>query len=245
MAPLNQIYRRLLQAPVGLLYPLACEICQQPLDSDQPFALCAGCSGLLAAKRPACARCGMSLPDQPLPCPHCRRGKKYSFASIVRLGVYDDALRESVLRMKTAANEPLAAAVTSWMARHCEGLLREQAADCVVPVPMHWRRRWLHGTNSAETIADVLARELRLPLRRVLVRTRHTEPQGPLSPRQRRQNVKGVFAVGRFRRLRGCRILLVDDILTTGATCHEASKVLRKAGAAQVSVAVIARAEGL
>jgi len=110
-------------------------------------------------------------------------------------------------------------------------------------VPMYWKRRLVRGTNSPEIIARSVAAGLGVKARgRLLVRCRNTLPQADLSPRHRFSNVKGAFRVRKHRDLDGARVLLVDDILTTGATCSEAARALKKAGAAVVAAAVVARA---
>ena len=111
---------------------------------------------------------------------------------------------------------------------------------------MHWTRKIWRGTNSPETIAERLARHLDIPLAsHLLVRCRRTAPQASLSPSKRLANVRGAFRAARHPDLPGARLLLVDDIMTTGATVNEAAKMLTRAGAAFVAVVVPARAEGL
>jgi ComF family protein len=101
------------------------------------------------------------------------------------------------------------------------------------------------GVNNPELLAERLGRRLGVPvINRSLVRRRHTPTQAGLSPRERHLNVRGAFAVRRPRRVVGRRILLVDDVMTTGATCNEATRCLLEAGAADVSVATLARASG-
>jgi ComF family protein len=110
---------------------------------------------------------------------------------------------------------------------------------------MHWMRRLVRGINNPDVLADLLSRHLDAPLATAgLVRRRNTLPQKDLSPRERRLNVRGAFRVRKGYNVKGAHVLLVDDILTTGATASEAARVLKRAGAATVGVAVLARAEG-
>lgn len=123
--------------------------------------------------------------------------------------------------------------------------LTDYRADVVVPMAMHWSRRMVRGVNGPEISAEVVAGELGVPMaRRLLVRRRKTRRQFNLSPPQRFRNVRQAFGVSAGYHLDAARVLLVDDILTTGATCSEAARVLRGAGAEEVGVAVLARAEG-
>ncbi|HEY3930483.1 MAG TPA: phosphoribosyltransferase family protein [Candidatus Koribacter sp.] len=119
----------------------------------------------------------------------------------------------------------------------------------IVPVPLHPARRRSRGYNQAELIAKFALRELRDPrlmlAPKVLVRTRFTESQTGFTREQRRHNLHGAFAVPDRAHLRGRRVLLVDDVLTTGATADECSRILLRAGAEQVLVATVARAVSL
>jgi ComF family protein len=123
--------------------------------------------------------------------------------------------------------------------------IRNELADAwVAPVPLHWRKRWSRGYNQADALSVSLARRLNLPLRPVLRRVVATPPLATLSRTQRSRLMRGAFRVQRSTRLRGRTVLLVDNILTTGATCGAAARALKQAGAARVVALVIGRAEG-
>jgi ComF family protein len=111
----------------------------------------------------------------------------------------------------------------------------------VVPVPLHWWRHWRRGFNQAEALARALARRLDLPIRRPLRRIKPTEKLAELSPTERARALRGAFRARKSPGLVGRTVLLVDDVLTTGATCGAAARALKQAGAARVVVAVIAR----
>jgi ComF family protein len=145
--------------------------------------------------------------------------------------------------MKKPKHDMLSAAFGRLLAERRRELLLEIRPDIIVPIPMHWIRRLGRGKNNPEMIASCLAKPLRIPVRRgILVQCRNTPPQTGLPLSKRFQNVRGAFRVRRPNAVKGARVLLVDDVLTTGATCSEAAKMLKKAGAALVAVAVIARA---
>ena len=114
-------------------------------------------------------------------------------------------------------------------------------ADLVVPVPLHWRRRLDRGFNQAESIARALAAALDLPLVSALRRHRHTRAQARLERGERARNPRGAFALGDAQRLRGARVLLVDDVVTTAATVEAAARTLKSAGVERVLVAAVAR----
>jgi ComF family protein len=147
--------------------------------------------------------------------------------------------------MKHTNGEPLAAALGNLWAAHASDRLRQLAADVVVPVPLHWWRRWWRGYNQSEALAKVLAAHLHLPLQcRWLRRIRNTPRQVQQTPAERPTNVRGAFRATKLAKFRSKTVLLVDDVLTTGSTASEAAGALRDAGAARVIVAVLARSQG-
>ena len=180
----------------------------------------------------------------PQGCPRCRT-RKLRFQGVVSLGTYDGPLRHAVLQMKRPSGEALTIAVTHLLCDRVGGQIKNFRVDLIVPIPMHWTRRWARGTNSAEIIAEVVAQRHALPIAgRLLVRRRKTRRQFNLHPGERIRNIHSAFRLSAGYHFSAARVLLVDDILTTGATCNEAAKVLRAAGARRVAVAVVARAEG-
>jgi ComF family protein len=195
---------------------------------------------------PQCPRCAGNVgPYAELAdgCHHCR-GTSFPFDRVVRLGPYDGRLREVVLRMKHATGEGLAEVVGELWAECANARLRELAAEVVVPVPLHWWRRWRRGYNQSEALARPIAARLGLPCRPSCVRrVRYTPEQTSQTPAGRVENVRGAFrACGSA--VVGRTVLLVDDVLTTGSTAAEAARALRQGGARRVSVAVLARAHG-
>jgi ComF family protein len=239
--------RRGLPAAVDVLFPPACARCRVPLESAGARLLCEDCSLLLVDDSPRCPRCAGRLvsatgvqPD----CIHCA-SRRFAFRQVVCLGDYAGPLRDVVLALKHHRAAGLALAVADLLAARRAELLRSLAVDAVAPVPMHWLRRARRGVNSPDLLARRLARALGVPLAdHLLRRSKATRTQASLSPRARRQNVRGAFRACPHRDLPGARVLLVDDVLTTGATCHEAARTLTRAGAAHVAVAVLARASG-
>ena len=230
---------------LNLLFPPRCANCDADLpDGDGDVRLCADCRLLLAPEVwPCCSACGAAgrLAES---CPWCRK-MRLRFDAVVPLGGYHQGLRDVVLRMKRPAHRTLSAAMGRLLAERRGKLLADFRPDVIVPIPMFWARRLVRGANNPEILAARLGRHLRVPVRlRLLVRRRNTSPQMNLSPSARFKNVRGAFAVSSKSGLQDARVLLVDDTLTTGATCSEAAKMLKRAGAAAVACAVIARAQG-
>lgn len=235
------------RAITDLLLPPRCALCDGELETAQRPLLCAACRfRLVPASPPRCPKCALSLRQAFVTadgCPQCV-GERFHFSRAWAIGDYAGELREAVLRMKHAREEPLTAAMADLVWALLGAELSAWKPDGVVPVPMHWLRRWLRGTNSAATLAELLGGRLSAPLfRRLVVRRRFTRPQSGLSPPERKVNVRGAFRLRGAARYAGKTILIVDDILTTAATTNEMARLLLRAGAAAVAVAVVARAD--
>lgn len=156
--------------------------------------------------------------------------------------VYDDASRRPVLDLKRSGRRDGLASFAGWMAQAGSSLLDE--ADVIVPVPLHYVRLASRGFNQSAWLAGSLARRSGTPLCvDALKRTRRTPTQGGLSARARRRNVAGAFTVrpSRAGLMQGKRVLLVDDVLTTGATLSACTRALKRAGARHVDILVLAR----
>lgn len=239
------------QAVSDLLFPPACLYCDGQLtDPATSILLCESCrKELTPTSGPRCQVCGGTVSEfggegGEEGCGHCRDFRLH-FDTVVPLGSYKGQLRSAVLRMKRSQDEPLAAAMAELLWSQTSARLMDWNPDVVVPVPMFWFRRWVRGTNSPEIVSALLADKLQKPVSlKGLIRNRNTKPQGTLPPGHRFQNVRDAIALSQNFSWNDARVLLVDDILTTGATCSEAARVLKKAGAAAVAVTVVARAHG-
>ncbi len=229
-----------------LVYPGHCLACGLPLEEDQA-SFCAPCSAALFTDPvPCCPRCAATVGPFGVvdgQCSRCR-DEGFAFEAALRLGPYDGLLRQIILRLKDQRGEGLAELLGERWAEQAGPSFRALRPDAVVPVPLHFWRRMARGYNQSLAVARGLSVRLGVPCRRWwLHRVRNTPPQTAQSAAGRKENVKGAFAVRSGAGLRGCRVLLVDDVMTTGATAGEAARVLRAAGAAAVAVAVLARAE--
>jgi ComF family protein len=122
-------------------------------------------------------------------------------------------------------------------------LPREERFDFVTAVPLHWRRRWQRGFNQSELLARAIAHRWNIPCVRVLRRVRSTPAQAGLSNSRRRRNVAGAFACSNAQLVSGRRVLLVDDVLTTGSTAAACAYALKQAGAARITFLTVARAD--
>ncbi|QJW99720.1 ComF family protein [Frigoriglobus tundricola] len=231
-----------------LLYPKPCLICDLPEGGAQePFrhGLCSECyRSVTHDPYPACPRCAQTTgphADTAHGCAECR-GFPFGFDRVIRLGPYAGKLREAVLRTKHLPGEGLADLLGRAFAECQRPALEAAEVDLVVPVPLHWWRKWTRGYNQSEAIGRELAAGLNVPLApRLLRRVKWTTQQVQPTRAARRENVKGAFRVSRGARLGAKTVLLVDDVMTTGSTLGEAARALRAAGADRVVVAVLAR----
>lgn len=230
----------ILQSLLDLIYPPRCEVC----GVLGPLALCHTCaSDMVLVEAPYCQRCGLLQPvgTPQSTCPDCRDHRlHYDAARCV--GLHTGSLRRAILNFKfenrRRLQEPLGALLAQRIEE--EPVLPLGQVDCLVPVPLHPSRRNWRGFDQALYLARGVEKRLGLPvLSDGLIRTRPTTPQVQLSPTQRHENIKGAFA-GRPS-LQGKKILLLDDVFTTGATVNEAAKAARQSGATRVYVLTISR----
>jgi ComF family protein len=244
---LATLARRLGQGLLHLVYPAMCHVCGASLAPPAP-PFCAACRAALTHD-PAetCPRCAATVgPHTASPdgCVLCRK-ETFAFETVLRLGPYEGLLKETVLRLKHSAGEVLAELLGELFADAVRQRLLAAGAGVVVPVPLHWWRRFRRGYNQSEAVALGLAARLGLPCcPGWLRRTRSTPHQMSLPPSLRRENVRGGFRAGHQAAVAGQTVLLVDDVMTTGTTASEAARALRAAGAARVVVACLARATG-
>lgn len=240
--------RDLLIGARHLVYPGCCLLCGQPLPTDQAH-FCPLCrQELFADKESTCPRCAGSVGPFAVfdgRCHACRK-ESFAFEQVLRLGRYEGLLREVILRLKNQTGEGLAELLGECWAYEAASRFAALQFEAIVPVPLHWRRRWQRGYNQSAALCRGLAATLGVPYQPSwLRRARHTPRQTsrPTSA-ERKANVRGAFRARPETLLRGRAILLVDDVMTTGATAGEASRALRAGGASRVVVAVLARAHG-
>jgi len=227
---------------LDIALPTLCVSCREPVDGE---GVCATCWAKLSfIEPPYCPRLGIPFVYDPGP-------ELLSMEAIAnppayqraRAAVrYDDVARTLVHSLKYQDRTDLAPAMGRWMARAGRNLL--EGADMLVPVPLHWRRAWRRRYNQSGALARVIEGQTGVLVNgEVLRRVRATEQQIGLSRAQRATNVQGAFQVSTDRQsdVQGRRIVLIDDVLTSGATVDACARALLRAKAAQVDVLVFAR----
>lgn len=193
---------------------------------------------------PVCNRCGVPVDYDVGPeteCPACiARPPRWKRARAAF--VYDDKSRRLILDVKRAGRRDGLETLTRWM--HLAGNELLADADLIVPVPLHYTRLVMRGFNQSAWLAQGVGRRARVPVCvDAIRRTKRTPSQAGLSMRRRRRNVAGAFAIrnGRQSLIKDRHVILVDDVLTTGATLNACVRALKKAGARQIDVLVLAR----
>ncbi len=186
----------------------------------------------------------MPVSEDGAPCPHCLDNGVHPYDQIAALGVLRDSLKDLIHHAKYSRRWPLA----EWLA-DC-ALERPEISDillqsdCIVPTPLHRRRQIFRGYNQAELIAHRLSRRLKIPLAFSAARVRNTPTQTHLHTRQGRlENLRGAFVLADPTRIRGKRVVVIDDVITTGATLVSLGRTLHSAQPASISAIVMAVAD--
>lgn len=241
----------------SVLFPADCRVCGDPLAALSRVPVCDGCwNNLPEQAGPLCARCGESLGISDFGeasgalCRPCRIVEP-EFEQAVAHGLYAGTMRALLHLLKYDGFEPIASKLGTLLAAQVAAVDNLPAKMLVVPVPLFAGKRRERGFNQSELLARAVCAAMRR-LRSgwdgklapgILVRQRATKSQAGLTNAERRRNLRGVFSVPDAEKLRGRDVLLIDDIYTTGATARACSAALKKAGAARVWVATVARAQ--
>jgi len=207
-----------------------CPACLEPPQAPEAEFLCAVCGTPFSSSFPL---------DERGRCRLCRAGAN-AFDAVCAAGFYEGRLRDLIHLFKYGGVETLAEPLGRMAML---AYPRRERVDLVVPMPMHWWRRWRRGFNQAGLLAREVGKRTGLPVMPVVRRSRRTSPQAGLSRKARRQNVRGAFRVRRPDAVQGKRVLLVDDVFTTGSTANACARALKDAGAAWVGVLVLARVD--
>lgn len=237
----------MLKAFLDVLFPPRCHACKAFIPDAGDVHLCATClEACTLIRSPLCKTCGMpflSADDNDHLCGDCIT-EPPRFTAARAAALFAGPIRELIHRFKYNNRVQLCRPLGLLTGHQLEPFAAAISADLVIPVPLHVKRLRQRGFNQAVLLGEILAREWRLPISRCnLQRIRWTEPQINLSAAERVANVRGAFSVTEPAIFKGKRIILVDDVYTTGSTVAECARVLFRAEVAEVSVITVARAE--
>ena len=229
---------------VDFCYPGACAACGNHCDGNS--LLCGDCDGHLVRleEGPACLLCGAPLVERNAPCAYCAGAGVAHYDRVLRLGKFDEPLRDLIHHIKYHGRWGLAERLADRLLQRedVKGLLAE--AQALVPVPLHPLRQFWRGFNQAEVIARVLSHRCSIPIARPLARVRHTPTQTHLHSRAKRfANLHDAFALVRPRYIEDRHVVVIDDVMTTGATLQTVARALKPARPASLSALLLAVAD--
>ena len=245
---LLQLIDYTLDFTLPFLYPQRCLGCEAIIDSAESF--CTLCQKAIEPiVSPLCKRCGLPFATGPLHvCSRCFRHepafrRARAWAHYERAGMSPQPLSAAIQRFKYQRNLGTGALLAQLAAEHFALAAEECDYDCILPVPLHVNRLRWRGFNQSLLLAQAIGKRHEIAVDPfVLLRTKPTPPQTQLSERERRANVRGAFGVSDPERLAGKRLLVVDDVYTSGATVEECARTLYQGGAQAVDVFTLARA---
>ena len=226
----------LLRSLIQFLYPAQCRHCEENLDPADGHYICKSCwEQVKFIKEPFCQTCGhplnpsASLPEKVFSCDNCPDDVKFRKARAI--AYYDSVVGTAVKLLKYQSKTIMAAPLADLMVEVMPELLDVQDYDYIIPVPIHKKKMRKRGYNQMELIGRRLSTKTGIPLElRSLAKSVNTPPQRGLDAEDRQKNIKDSFEVSDRSKIEGKRILLIDDVMTTGATVSECAKVLLKDG---------------
>lgn len=251
-----QNFQKILEALSDFLFPAECTFCKNFLGEERILNFCKNCwRKVELIEDSVCCCCGKPFPSHNVSetapgftCENCRKGL-YHFNKARAVGKYQGVLKEAIYQFKyeptrVGRGKPgLGKHLAKLMIHHLPPDLNLTTFDVIIPVPLHKSRKRWRGFNQSEILGRFLGRHYRIPLdTHHLYRIKETRPQVELTGKERIGNVQGAFKVQRAKDLEGKKVVLVDDVFTTGSTVNESSRILKKVGVREILVLTLARA---
>jgi ComF family protein len=236
----------MLQGMVDIIFPSRCPTCQTLLQDRRNVSFCSTCATRIKTiRQPLCPVCGLPFPREEGSnhlCGDCLLSPK-AFIAARAVGFYEATLLEAIHLFKYQGQSALGEILGRRMAEHDYPDFQISTCTLIIPVPLHVKRLRERGFNQSLILAKAIARQYAIPLDFTsLKRHIYTQPQVSLGKMDRQANVRGAFVMKKPGHLAGEKILLVDDVYTTGSTLNECARILVKNGAAEVAVLTLARA---
>ncbi|MBI1870100.1 MAG: ComF family protein [Chlamydiae bacterium] len=226
-----------------LLFPRHCEHCLEVMSHENRTYLCDGCFDLIGwIPEPACHICAKPFPGlERKICSPCSRSH-FSYEACYAIAIYEGLLKELLRLLKFAKAEYLVSTFQRMFLAKEKIPFSKENVDIILPVPLHPLKMRERGFNQACILGEAIRDKIQRPLLKgVLIRAKYSGGQTLQDRKDRLLNIQGSFKCKNIKRIEGKRVLLVDDVLTTGATIEECSRVLKEAGASSVTVWVLAR----
>lgn len=228
------IKERFVENLLSFVYPRRCPVCHN-IVTPKGEVICDGCrKRLRPIREPRCKKCGKPLTKEEQEyCYDCAKGK-HCYTEGIALYPYDDVMRKSIAFFKFQNRREYAQAYAEEIERYLGERLLRWGADCMVPVPIHKKKRIERGFNQTEVLAAAVSKRIGIPVDgEILERVRKTLPQKELNEEERRKNLVNAFQIGK-KGVEYKRVILVDDIYTTGSTIDACARVLKASGVQEV-----------
>lgn len=227
---------------LNAIYPLKCEVCRQQLPLTAGVRICESCRGkILPIGDNFCRKCGKSLQIVTDYCVDCLGNDTLYYESIKAAGMYYGVLRETIHSFKYQRRSCLGTDLGDFMLSSFQQHFSLNSLDKLVPVPLHKKQYRHRQYNQSEILARNLSKAIGIPVAAdTLARIRETRPQFTLNKQERAENIRNSFQVKNGAWLPGAKVLVIDDICTTGSTINECARVLKQSGAEEVYGLVLA-----
>ncbi|MBR4632591.1 MAG: ComF family protein [Elusimicrobia bacterium] len=236
--------KKILNFIISIIFPRTCSLCGTTLNFSSKQNICNKClekipklEGLI------CHKCSLPLPDGGATCSDCKSNKDIYFEVLKSPYTYSTQMKKLIKNLKYSRKTFLAKDLSLPLAEFIKKENIDKEVDVVVPVPMHWFKKWKRGYNQAEILATGVAQIINKPMYNALVRTKYTKPQFNLKKQERHENLESMFDINKkyVDIIKGKKILLIDDIATTCSTANQCAKVL-KSLRCKIVVVTLARA---
>ena len=236
--------KKILNFIISILFPRTCSLCGKTLPFSSEQNICNIClENIPKLEGLICHKCSLPLPDGGATCSDCKSNKDIYFEVLKAPYTYSTQMKKLIKKLKYSRKQFLAKDLAAELSKFIVNENIDKNIDVVVPVPMHWFKKWKRGYNQAELLAENVAKFINKPLRNALIRTKYTKPQFNLRKGQRKENLENMFKINEkyIDYIKGKRILLIDDIATTCSTSNQCCKALREIKAKTI-VVTLARA---
>ena len=236
--------KKLLNFIMSILFPRTCSLCGKTMPFSSEQNVCNQClENVPKLEGLICNKCSLPLPDGGATCSDCKNNRDIYFEVLKAPYTYSTQMQKLIKKLKYSKRTFLAKDLSVKLAEFIVKENIDKNIDVVVPVPMHWFKKWKRGYNQAELLAKNVAELINKPVCNALIRTKYTKPQFNLRKQERRENLENMFVLNKkyVEQIKNKRILLIDDIATTCSTANQCAKVLKNLKA-KVVVVALARA---